>query len=92
MQLSYLSGRRAWRRRPPAYRRLLRNRAADLPGHDEFSFEPPRDPAKTSAGDESSEEGDSGDAKLVADKLPITTDRNGAATVTLKDLPKVSAP
>ena len=28
--------------------------------------------------------------KLVADKLPLTTDRNGAANVTLKDLPPIT--
>ena len=32
------------------------------------------------------------DGKLVADKLPLTTDRNGAASFTLKDLPPVARP
>ncbi|MDI9654359.1 hypothetical protein QM306_39575, partial [Burkholderia cenocepacia] len=30
--------------------------------------------------------------KLIADKLPLTLDRNGAGTVTLKGLPDVDAP
>jgi hypothetical protein len=50
---------------------------ARLPGYDEFSFEPPRDLAKTSTPDESSDESGTGNAKLVADKVPLTTDRNG---------------
>ena len=76
-------------RAPARVSALLKNRPLTFPGHEEFSFEPPRDPAKMGARDESSDESDAGDAKLVADKLPITTDGNGAATVTLKDLPKL---
>jgi len=89
VQLSYLSGG-AMAGAPARVSALLKNRPLNFPGHDEFSFEPPRDPARTTARDESSEDSDANDARLVADKLPITTDANGAATVTLKELPKVT--
>ncbi|WP_118178900.1 alpha-2-macroglobulin family protein [Paraburkholderia phosphatilytica] len=35
---------------------------------------------------------DSDEAKLIADKLALTLDRNGSGTLTLKDLPDVKAP
>ena len=41
--------RRAWRRRRPAYRPCSRTARSNFPGHEEFSFEPPRDPAKMGA-------------------------------------------
>jgi uncharacterized protein YfaS (alpha-2-macroglobulin family) len=74
---------------------LLKSRAVTFNGYDEFSFEPPRDPAKAAgnSGDEDSEAApEANDGKLVADKLPLTTDKNGAAAFTLKDLPKVTRP
>ena len=73
---------------------LLKSRSPNFPGFDEFSFEPPRDPKKAEQEGSENEEGDSAarDGKLVADKLALTTDRNGAASFTLKDLPKVVRP
>jgi uncharacterized protein YfaS (alpha-2-macroglobulin family) len=74
---------------------LLKSRPASFNGYDDFSFEPPREPNKAAgnSGDEDSEASpDAGDGKLVADKLPLTTDRNGAANFTLKDLPPVTRP
>ena len=74
---------------------LLKSRAVSFNGYDEFSFEPPRDPAKApgNSGDEDSEAApEASGGKLVADKLPLTTDKNGAANFTLKDLPKVVRP
>jgi uncharacterized protein YfaS (alpha-2-macroglobulin family) len=74
---------------------LLKSRGVTFNGYDEFSFEPPRDPAKAAgnSGDEDSEAApEASGGKLVADKLPLTTDKNGAASFTLKDLPKVVRP
>jgi alpha-2-macroglobulin len=72
---------------------VLKSRATSFAGYDEFSFEPPREASKAQAGGEDNE-GESGanDSKLVADKLPLTTDKNGAASFTLKDLPKITRP
>jgi len=74
---------------------LLKSRAVGFNGFEEFSFEPPRDPNKVqgSSGDEDSEAApEATDARLVADKLALTTDKNGAASFTLKDLPKITRP
>jgi alpha-2-macroglobulin len=73
---------------------LLKSRSPSFAGYDEFTFEPPRDPKKAEQEGNENEESDSSarDGKLVADKLPLTTDRNGAASFTLKDLPKLVRP
>ena len=73
---------------------LLKTRSPSFAGYDEFSFEPPRDPKKAEQEGNENEESDSGarEGKLVADKLPLTTDRNGAASFVLKDLPKAVRP
>jgi len=73
---------------------LLKPRSVGFPGYDEFSFQPPR-PANAQApsGDEESDDdADARDAKLVADKVPLVTDRNGAAQLVVEDLPPITRP
>lgn len=94
LQLNYFSGG-AMANTAARASALLKTRATSFAGYDEFSFEPPRDVSKAqgSSGDEDSESTpDSHDGKLVADRLPLTTDKNGAASFTLKDLPKITRP
>jgi uncharacterized protein YfaS (alpha-2-macroglobulin family) len=75
---------------------LLKSRPASFAGYDEFSFDPPRDLDQWRGGnldeDEDASEPDTADAKLVADKLALTTDRHGAASFTLAALPKITRP
>lgn len=91
VQLSYFSGG-GMAQAPARLSALLRPRSAGMAGYEEFSFEPPRDLRDRS--DETS--GDDGprddNGRLVVDKQPLTTDRHGAATVTLKDLPALTRP
>jgi uncharacterized protein YfaS (alpha-2-macroglobulin family) len=94
VQLNYFSGggMAATAARASA---LLKSRAVAFNGYDEFSFEPPREPSKAqgnSGGEDSEAAPEASDGRLVADKLPLTTDRNGAASFTLKDLPKLTRP
>jgi uncharacterized protein YfaS (alpha-2-macroglobulin family) len=94
VQMNYFSGG-AMASAPLRASALLKTRSPGFSGYDEFSFEPPRDPNKPEqeADSEESERGDPGrDGKLVADKLALSTDRNGAASFTLKDLPKTARP
>ena len=96
VQLNYFSGG-PMAQQPARASALLKSRSASFDGYDEFSFEPPREPAKAqgnSGGDEEDTETapQARDAKLVADKLALTTDKNGAANFTLKDLPPVTRP
>ncbi len=94
LQLNYFSGG-AMANTAGRASALLKTRATSFTGYDEFSFEPPRDISKVqgSGGDEDGEStSEARDGKLVADKLPLTTDKNGAAGFTLKDLPKLTRP
>lgn len=87
VQLTYLSGG-GMSQAPARVTALLRNRGSSMASYDDFSFEPPRDlSARDGEGDE---EQRSDNGKIVADKLALTTDRNGAASVTLKALPKLT--
>ena len=90
LQLNYLSGG-PMAQAPVRASALLRDRSVDFAGFDEFSFEPPREagPAQESEPDD---ERTSGDGKLVADKLALSTDRSGAATIALKELPRITRP
>ncbi len=90
LQLNYQAGG-PMAQAPVRASALLKNRAVAFPAFDEFSFEPPRDPAKEPDADDGEERG-GGDGKLVADKLALTTDKAGAATLTLKDLPRITRP
>ncbi|WP_414439311.1 MG2 domain-containing protein [Burkholderia sp. 22PA0106] len=69
----------------------------------DFSFSPyrPEQPGSDAGASDDDDNDDSSAAssgpdpdapKLVADKLPVTLDRNGAGSLTLKSLPKVDAP
>lgn len=75
---------------------LMRNKSVSFADYDEFSFDPPRPQRQTASGDQD-EDQDADSArddseKLVADKLPLTLDKDGNGKVTVKDLPKVDAP
>ncbi|KQW35711.1 alpha-2-macroglobulin [Rhizobacter sp. Root404] len=93
-QLNYFSGG-PMVQQPARASALLKSRSVAFAGYEEFSFEPPRDPAATPASrdEEDSETApEARDGKLIADKLALTTDRNGAANFTLKDLPPTRRP
>ncbi|KNZ33312.1 MAG: hypothetical protein AD742_06870 [Methylibium sp. NZG] len=89
LQLNYLSGG-PMAQAPVRVSALLKSRSPDFAGFDEFSFEPPREAGPAQESEEGEERGD--DGKLVADKIALTTDRSGAATVALKDLPRIARP
>ncbi|MBX3604495.1 MAG: alpha-2-macroglobulin [Piscinibacter sp.] len=68
---------------------LLRPRALSFAGYEAFSFEPPRDLTR---GEDEPEEGARDAGRLVADKLALRSDRQGAASLVLKDLPPTTRP
>lgn len=71
---------------------LLRPRAPRFAGHEEFSFQPPRDmqPQRDAAAEV--EETPAAAGRLVADRLRAQTSREGAARIVLKDLPALDGP
>ena len=89
VQLNYFSGG-PMAQAPARATALLRNRGVGFSGFEEFSFGPPRE-AGEGADDEEAADGGAG-AKLIADKLPLTTDKAGAASFTLKDLARITRP
>ncbi|CAN7595113.1 alpha-2-macroglobulin family protein [Rhizobacter sp. LjRoot28] len=94
VQLTYLSGG-GMAQSGLRMSSVLQDRYVSFPGHAGFSFEPPREPGTMEEGDGEGEgegEGPTAEGRLVADKLPVSTDKNGAARVVLKDLPAVSRP
>ncbi|MFS8973079.1 MG2 domain-containing protein [Cupriavidus necator] len=96
VEIHYLSGGGA-AGLPVRVSALLRDKYVSFPGYDEFSFEPPRAQRESRSGDEETDEQAQSDAsadsqKLVADKLPVTLDKNGNGSVTIRGLPKTEAP
>lgn len=96
VQIEYVSGGPA-SNLPVRVSALLRDTSpAFAPQFDGFSFAPYRKPADDGASaasdDEEGAEEHNATAKLVADKLPLALDRNGAGMVTLKSLPAVESP
>lgn len=96
VQVNYVAGGPAGNL-PVRVSALLRPRDLTFDGYDDFSFTPYRPPsAQTGASDDDDQNGDDGagasDQKLVADKQRLVLDRNGAGSLTLKDLPKVDRP
>lgn len=99
-QLRYLSGGAVANARAKVTA-LLRDRTPRFAGYDDFSFDAPKDENAAHAtrhhDDEEGDEGDEGEGgdasqnKVVADKLALVTDREGAAKVVIKDLPKRSS-
>ena len=88
LQVGYVSGGPA-AALPVRVSALVRNKALSFADHDAFSFNPPR--GRRNAGDE--EEPAAGeDQRVVADKLPVTLDRNGAGQITIDKLPPSRLP
>ena len=92
-QLNYLSGG-GMAQIPLRVSALLRPRAPSFAGYEDFSFEPPRDPAQVEQPGEDGEESPAAarDTRLVADKQAFSTDGQGAAQLRLKGLPKLERP
>lgn len=97
VQLRYLSGG-GMAQSGARLTAVTRERTPSFPGYEEYRFEAPA--VRGVQGEESSD-GSSGDGeaqpsrwadRMVADKLPVTTDREGAATVTLPRLPTLRVP
>lgn len=71
---------------------LLREKSVNFADFDEFSFQPPRKQDETASGDEDEDSEAASTDRLVADKLPVTLDKDGNGKVTVKDMPKIATP
>jgi len=75
---------------------LLRDTVVSFPDYDDYSFAPPRPRQESGGGDEDMEEGESAThddgQKLIADKLPLTLDKNGGGRLAIRKLPALDSP
>ncbi|MFY9479427.1 MAG: MG2 domain-containing protein [Aquabacterium sp.] len=97
VQMSFLSGG-GFGGAPGRVSALLRERSVNFAQYDEFNFEPPRAPRDNAQAGNDDENGDEGDpgliagGRLIADKLPLVTDREGNARLVLPKLPPTKRP
>jgi uncharacterized protein YfaS (alpha-2-macroglobulin family) len=91
VQVNYLSGGPA-ANLPVRVSALVKTKFLSFSDFDAFSFAPPRGKTDTvTAGDEETE-GSNTDSRVIADKLPLTLDKNGAGKTTVADVPASSQP
>ncbi|MBX3586539.1 MAG: alpha-2-macroglobulin [Ramlibacter sp.] len=90
VQVNYVSGGPAGNL-PVRVSALLRNKVPDFADYDGFSFSPPR-PARAASAEGEEEATASQDQRVVADKLPLTLDRNGTGHTRIEKLPAARQP
>ncbi len=81
LQLNYINGGGAAGQNV-SVSSLVRARGVNMAGYDGFSFDPPRADDNSNADDQ----------KIVADKLPVTLDKNGAGRAVIARLPASARP
>jgi len=89
VQVHYVSGGPA-AQLPVRVSALVRSKSLQFADYDAFSFSAPRGRQQaTSDGEEEQTAGQ--DARVVADKLPLTLDRSGAGSIAIDNLPRANA-
>lgn len=91
VQVNYVSGGGA-ANLPVRVSALVRSKSLQFPDYDMFSFNPPRQKGAASGQSDDEEATASQDTRVVADKLPVTLDKNGAGKVTIDNLPQARRP
>ncbi|MGB4116012.1 MAG: MG2 domain-containing protein [Polaromonas sp.] len=90
VQINYVAGGGAVNL-PVRVSALVRGKYLNYSDYDDFSFNPPRGKqANNSQGEE--EATASQDQRVIADKLPLTLDKNGAGKVTIAEVPTAKQP
>jgi uncharacterized protein YfaS (alpha-2-macroglobulin family) len=90
VQVNYVAGGGA-AHLPVRVSALVRSKYLTYADYEAFSFSPPRKRESTGGRSDDEEAAASQDARVVADKLPVTLDRNGAGKVTVENLPTARA-
>jgi len=90
VQINYVAGGPAVNL-PVRVSALVRGKFLNYPDHEGFSFQPPNQP-QASHGDGEEEAAAGQDARVIADKLPLTLDKNGAGQLVLDKVPTVRQP
>jgi hypothetical protein len=90
VQVNYVSGGGA-ANLPVRVSALVRGKYLSFADYADYSFSAPRGAATDSGNGEETQEA-SADARVIADKLPLTLDKNGAGKLKLEQVPKASQP
>jgi hypothetical protein len=86
VQINYVSGGGAVNL-PVRVSALVRAKSLSYSDYEEFNFMPPRINRDQAANADNEEATASQDQRVIADKLPLTLDRNGAGKLTINDIP-----
>lgn len=86
VQINYVSGGGAVNL-PVRVSALVRAKSLSYSDYEEFNFMPPRINRDQAARADDEEATSSQDQRVIADKLPLTLDRNGAGKLTINDIP-----
>ena len=89
VQINYVAGGPA-AQLPVRVSALVRSKSLHFSDYDAFSFRTPQGRKATTSGGEE-EEGAAQDARVIADKLPLTLDRQGSGRVAIDNLPRANA-
>jgi len=90
LQVNYVAGGGA-ANLPVRVSALVQPKPLSFADYEEFSFDPPRPPQSGGSGGEEEPAASQGQ-RVVADKLPVTLDRNGAGKLTIPDVPASRQP
>ncbi len=85
VQVGYVAGGGA-AQLPVRVSALIRHKTLDFSDFDAFSFQPPRQRHERATRSDDEEDSASADSRVVADKLPLTLDKNGGGQVTIEAL------
>ncbi len=90
VQINYVAGGGAVNL-PVRVSAMVRAKRLDFADYDGFSFAPPRQRGESADTDPGEEASASDDTRVIADKLPLTLDRNGAGKLTINEVPLAKA-
>ena len=91
VQINYVSGGGA-ANLPVRVSAMVRGKALNYSDYEAFSFNPPRPREQAAASSDDEEAAASQDARVIADKLPLTLNKDGAGKVTIDNVPQARQP
>lgn len=91
VQINYVAGGGA-ANLPVRVSAMVRGKTLNYSDYDAFSFTPPRKREQSNANSDDEEATASQDARVIADKLPLTLNKDGAGKVTIDNVPQARQP
>jgi alpha-2-macroglobulin len=91
VQINYVAGGGA-ANLPVRVSAMVRGKSLQYSDYDTFSFSPPRKREQSNANSDDEEASASQDARVIADKLPLTLNKDGAGKLTIDNVPQARQP